>query len=374
MEEILRTFKTYNFNFLFFSIIVLFDVTCKQVYFPDLGEPQKILVVEGLLTDESNVITVKLSHTVPFKEQSYSNEIGALVSVNDLKGNKFVFVENPPGTYKSQSFYYEYGSTYMLNVTTQDDRKYQSTPQTLFPKSDMESVQLTVISNTLETTLDGEIIYTTLPGVEISALVDAKSSNSPYFRFENTVMVEYTERTVPSDNPQNSYCWKKYLPNEFFNLSDAGIGKIDEFQQILAFCPIDAEYYGVVNKEVGQMVIEYRIFRDIYYFGFTVKKYNINRDVHQYYKSINDQLGAKNRIFDPISFQVFGNMICTNDPEQPVLGVFEVASVSIRTYSFSNFLPDNSVVFNEIEPLEMDSIPWRGCLYNQYPDFWIYKN
>lgn len=211
-------------------------------------------------------------------------------------------------------------------------------------------------------------------GVEISAMVNIKSDNSPYFRFENTILVEYTEKKVPSELPQNSYCWKKYLPNEFFNLSDAGISKTDDFQQVLAFCPINAEYFGVVNKEVGQMVIEYRIFRDIYYFGFTVKKYKINRDVHQYYKSINDQLGAKNRIFDPISFQVFGNMMCINDPEQPVLGAFEVASVSIRTYSFSNFFLDNTVVYNEIEPLEMDSIPWRGSLYNQYPNFWIYKN
>ena len=161
MEEILRKCKTYNFNFLFFSIIVLLDVTCKQVYFPDLGEPQKILVVEGLLTDESNVITVKLSNTVPFKEQSYSHEIGALVSVNDDKGNKFVFIESLPGTYKSQSFFYEYGSSYILNVTTQDDRKYKSTPQTLYPKSDIENVQLNIKSNTLETTLDGEIIYNT---------------------------------------------------------------------------------------------------------------------------------------------------------------------------------------------------------------------
>ena len=113
--------------------------------------------------------------------------------------------------------------------------------------------------------------------------------------------------------------------------------------------------------------------RSLYYFAFTIKMYRINTDLYQYYEAINKQLEANNRIFDPVSFQVKGNITCDNDPKETVLGVFEVSSASLRTYSFSYFKGDKSVEFKEVEFLDMDKLLNDGQMYNQYPSFWIFN-
>jgi ribosomal protein L20A (L18A) len=180
---------------------------------------------------------------------------------------------------------------------------------------------------------------------------------------------------VPNNDsiPGLYYGWKKYYPNEILNLNDSKLNNIEENKHSLAFCPIDTNYFSIINEELvfNKRLLWFKV-NSLYYFAITVKKYQINSDVYQYYKDLNVQLEAKNRIFDPISFQVRGNIFCVSDAEEPVLGVFEVSSVMARTYSFSDFQADKSVKFKQIEILDIESIPLNGILYNQYPPFWVY--
>ena len=69
-------------------LAVLIGLSCKEIYSPTIDESEKMLVVEGLLTDESNVITVKLCNTAPFKDRTNSPEVAARLFVTDDKGRK----------------------------------------------------------------------------------------------------------------------------------------------------------------------------------------------------------------------------------------------------------------------------------------------
>ncbi len=351
---------------------------CKQAYFPKLDEAQKMLVVDGLLTDESNIITVRLSNAVPFRDQAFLPEQKAILIVSDDLGRVFDFEETESGVYESKSFQYEYGRTYSLFIKTSKNKYYRSYPQTLFPKSELDSVRDVITTETLQTTKNGKLILRTLPGLEFSVLLKNSSTSSPYFRFSNTVLVEYREKQTydfPADTlPELFDCWRKYFPNQSFNLSEP-VNSLSEHRHTLSFCPNDTSYFSIVyeyhHRDYPLSSITYN--RYLYQYVFTVKKYHINKDVHQYYKDINDQLEANNRIFDPVSFQVRGNITCDNDPEEPVLGIFEVASTSIRSYTFIDFHLDPSGRFKEIEPFDMDKIPYEGKWYNHYPPFWIYQ-
>ena len=362
-------------------LIVLFSLSCKEPYTPIIDEPEKLMVVDGLLSDESNIITVHLNYTASFKEADYLPVIGAIVTVTDDEGRKFDFIERPPGTYKSKAFSYEYGRSYVLNILTKNNKKYKSSAQKLYPKAVLEPVTAVVKSKSLQTVDNNIIVTNTLNGLEFNTMIKKSIENSGYFRFSNIVLVEYIEQNIYTSNPDSLpgffYSWKKYYPNETFNLNDTKFSDLSENQHKLAFCPIDTTFYTIIQKAVRDekepMVIKYINTRNLYYFAITVKEHQINEDVHQYYKEINAQLEAKNRIFDPISFQVRGNITCVDDPLQPVLGVFEVSSTSMRTYTFSDFLPDKSVIFGEIDTLEMNNIPNSGSLYDKYPSFWIYN-
>jgi hypothetical protein len=357
-------------------LVIFFFNSCKEVYHPKLDEAEKMLVVEGILTDESNVITVRLGNAVPFRDQAYLPEQNATLIVFDDLGREFIFQEEDPGIYESKSFQYEYGRTYTLLIKTSKNKYYRSSPQTLFPKTNLDTITAIVTTKTLQTTKNGELILKTLPGIEFFTIINDKASPS-YYRFSNTVLVEYKEKQdyieMPYDTlPQLFNCWKKYFPNQFFNLSEP-FNNLDKHIQTLSFCPLDSGYFSIVQElyiRFPESDIQY--WRSLYYFGITIKQVRLNFDVYQYYKDINRQLEANNRIFDPVSFQTRGNITCDIDPEEPVLGVFEAVSTSIRSYSFSDFQLDKSVKFKEIKPLNMENIPYEGKCYNYYPSFWIF--
>ena len=362
-------------EFTLFAILLVFQA-CKEEYKPNIDNAQKFLVVDGILTDETNIVTVKLSTTVPFQEKENDPVVGAIVYVVDDKDRKFTFTEKPLGTYKSTDFKYEYGRTYILNIET-NKNKYKSSPQKLYPKVLMESVTTVIKTEMLQTAENGIVETKSYQGLEFDTKIKPGTENSGHFRFSNAVIVEYIEKINWLHNfdsiPGFFYCWKRYYPNESFVLNDSELNSLSEYQQTLAFCPIDTNYFTIIQKEVGVPVVLYFIVRDFYYFIISVKQYQINQDVHQYYKAINVQLEAKNRIFDPISFQVRGNIYSVTDPDEPVLGVFEVASVNMRSYSFSDFQVDRTIKFDEIDTLDIDALPYRGSLYDQYPSFWIFN-
>jgi hypothetical protein len=114
------------------------------------------------------------------------------------------------------------------------------------------------------------------------------------------------------------------------------------------------------------------IFNDLYKYFISFKQYRINKDVYEYYKSLNKQLEARQQIFDPIPFQSLGNIRCINDPEALVLGLFEVSSVNNFTFVL-NPVP-NSTSYNLIpmQPVDMDTIPNSGKIPSVIPKFWIY--
>ncbi len=367
---------------IFLISVLILGQACKQAYHPEIDEAEKLLVVEGLLTDESNTITVRLSNTTPFQDQEISPEYGATVFVNDDAGQTYNLKEKSHGVYEDSTFQSVYGRIYTLVIKTRKNKYYRSSPQILFPKSELEPVKSIVTAQTLQTTLNGKLILKTLMGLQFSTILKTDSISSPNFRFSNTVLIEYTENigdpSLPAEESGFFYAWKKYKPNEFFNLNNTRLNDLEENNQNLAFCPVDSKYFNIIHEDLMggyPPVTVGEIDRQIYYYGITIKKYHLNADVYEYYRAINDQLGARNRIFDPVSFQVRGNITCDNDPEVPVLGIFEVSSTSLRTYSFSYILSDRTLNYKEIEPTDIENIAENGKFrIGKFPSFWIYDH
>ena len=111
-----------NYLQLLLILTIVLSTSCKEPYYPDIDETKKMLVVDGLLTDESNIIKVHISNAVPFRDQSYLPERSAIVVVGDDNGKKYTLIEKSPGYYESKDFKYEYGRTYTLVIKTKDNK------------------------------------------------------------------------------------------------------------------------------------------------------------------------------------------------------------------------------------------------------------
>jgi hypothetical protein len=101
-------------------LIAAVILSCKKVIKLDLGNDSGKLVIEGNITDEPGVQSVKLSRNVPFTStNTYPAVTGATVTIYDSTANRyFDMTEGPAGTYSVQKGVGIYGHTYLLTVNT----------------------------------------------------------------------------------------------------------------------------------------------------------------------------------------------------------------------------------------------------------------
>jgi hypothetical protein len=96
--------------------IFLFS-SCEKVIDVKLKNSEPMLVIEGLVDDAGNPAKVTISKSVPFGESNiYPKVSGAVVTIADDEGNRFVLAETATGIYTNNSLQAVVGRTYSLSV------------------------------------------------------------------------------------------------------------------------------------------------------------------------------------------------------------------------------------------------------------------
>ena len=107
-------------------------VSCYKPYNANIDANKKILVVDGLITNENTSYQIRLSYALPFDSSGTGLPANASsVSITDDEGNYYAFNEMGNGYYMSDSFQFrgKPGSTYTLHINTVDGERYESDPQ-----------------------------------------------------------------------------------------------------------------------------------------------------------------------------------------------------------------------------------------------------
>lgn len=365
-------------KFLLFIIgSMLLGSSCQEIYHPAIDTANGWLVVDGMITDQPGPNTVKLSRAVPYNSNETVVEQGATVYIVDEKNFDYFLTETSPGTYSTDSATFKplYGKKYTLQIYTRDKRHFTSTPQIIYPSNKLSAINAYFKTNPHEYYIGDQLQVENIKGVEFTATINTLNDNSPFYRFSNTLIIEYRTRTTPDDTSKIwSYCWMRFNPNDQFNLSSKS-NSTDQSDQILGFCPLDSLYYGINFSTYTDRQGTHLTYRNLYLFMITFRQYHINTDVYQYYLSINDQLAAKQQILDPLSFQCVGNITCVSNPDEPALGVFEASAVTTYTYYYTyQDLPVNlgdKVDIKQISPMNMDLINSSSCHPLTPPWFWL---
>ncbi|MGV3629829.1 MAG: DUF4249 domain-containing protein [Bacteroidota bacterium] len=126
-----------------FALVYLFMLSsCEKVIDLDLNSEDPKYVVEGTVTKDSTVHTVKITRTLNFDENTaYPTVDNAVVSISDNLGNTTTLTLVSPGTYQTSNYLGVEGRTYTINVSV-DGKNFSS--------SSTMPVQVPVDSLTLE--------------------------------------------------------------------------------------------------------------------------------------------------------------------------------------------------------------------------------
>jgi hypothetical protein len=294
------------------------------------------LVVEGLVTNQPGVYSVKLARSLSFntnrKPPAYVlEETGASVVIED-SDEQFVLEEIQDGVYATAAFTGQPGETYRLKITTADGKQYQSYPETMPQPHPIDTLhyQYKVIQDTYTNT-NGSTVVRDAYGFALSVISTDPAQATNYYRWKVSGIFEFFSLV---DDITIRYCWAPVFRIEpWVKVATDKDFNGNQFTQELAFIRYDRE-----TKFLAR-----------------VEQHTLTPEAYTYWKMISDQQVNTGSIFDPAPARIRGNMISLSDENEVVLGFFQASAITKDSIMIDRFKASGYVSASpRIEPLPGD--------------------
>jgi len=354
----------------YYLILIILFTACQEVYYPDdIDANLKIPVIEGYIHDGPGPYKVELFWATEFNENSNTPIKNARITISDNFGHNAVLKETSNGIYKSnqEDISGTPGRLYTLRVELEDGSIYESIPTLMKTAKEIDSIYAEIGEKEyFSKNFYGELIIKKINGLHVYASMNTGSGNKRFFRFYNRLVYQTHYYIYPecefACEPIVVYCWS--------------IGSLDDIVNIKSTFNSNSEQV-IKRHNLGFLPYVYNpVWQDdttgpIHPSGWivTTTAYSISKNAYEYYNSVVKQLIAEERIFDPIPSQIKGNMYCLSDTSQIVLGLFEVASRTVKHTAFN--WSTGRDTYDILNLPEYTSPPYSSCQDSMMPDFWI---
>ena len=298
-------------------LCILFS-NCTEPFALQTNTYEEVLVVEATITNElkNQVITLSVTGTLENNEQILVN--GAEVFVADNQGNKYNF-EELDGKYVSEIAFQAFSDReYQLKINTKNGKSYESTIETLPPINPLKDVTATVEEK------DGE------KGVAIYVDSYDPTGNAKYYRYE----YEETYKIIAP----------KWVNQKTIVLGPMSLGLIPNPPDTKVCYSTDENtdiiLANTTNTTEDKLHFLVRFLSDQNYiishrYSILVHQYIENLASYNYYATLR-KISGSGSILTPIQPGfVAGNLKSVDNPNEKVIGYFDVASVSSKRIYFN---------------------------------------
>jgi hypothetical protein len=214
--------KRFLFGLVF--IILLIIAGCIEKFTPEIHGSQYLPVVNGLITNQPEVYTIRLYWSKPVLEKTIVPMSGCTVTVHDDLGNIYQFSESStPGTYNSDktTFQGEVGRVYTLHVNTNDATPahytFESAPVEMKPVPPIDSLFHEKIILKEATPYSGK-----WEGCQIYLNTYDPNGICSYFRWDYT---ETWKIQIPYYYIENQICWVSNSSNNIIIKSTSNLSE-----------------------------------------------------------------------------------------------------------------------------------------------------
>ena len=277
--------------------------SCITEFIPEIGENKELLVVEGLLTDRGDPVTIKLSTSLPLGQKSEAKPLaGCNVKITDDLGNSFYLGETLPGIYVTP-FHGIVGRSYTLHIETNQSRNnftYESFPMKMKPVPLIDSLYYEKLL------IRERVEY--IEGIEECQIyldTHDPDNNCRFYRWDYS---ETWKLRLRFDVP-NQTCW---ISNNSKNIIIGSTSAISDDR-------IKRYPLTYISNATDRLMTKYSI---------SVNQYSLNEDEYNYWKKlqkITEQVGG---LYDMIPASIPSNVMCIDNPVEKVLGYFSVSAIS----------------------------------------------
>jgi hypothetical protein len=360
-------------------LFLLLLTGCVVQYIPETNEFKDLLVVEGLITDQPGINTIRLSKTDPIWAPNLTKPLkGCVVSISDDLGNTDDLTEISTGVYVTDASAFQgiVGREYTLHIRTTLEPvnySYISLPMKMNPVPTIDSIYYEKKTY--------QLWPQSVEGCQIYLNTFDPADKCKFYRWDFS---ETWEFHLPFDVPKR-VCWQSSSSNQIFIKSTSALneGRIERF-------PINT-----IKNPVDKLSVKYSIL---------VNQFSLNDNEYLYWERLKTALEQVGGLYDQVPTSIPNNIYCVEEPDRKVLGYFSVSAKSSRRFfikdTFAGFdggsltcitdtipgtdpIPGiNSIVWILID--DSDKIPPKRYITNKHecadcrtrgtdikPDFWI---
>lgn len=313
--------KVKKFYYILFLIIGIYFNSCIEPFDIKSIAYENALVVEATITNEFKYHEINISRTYQLEEKEPSVESNANVKVYDDLQNIYTFQETTPGKYISQiKFSAVPNLNYQLKIATVEGGFYTSQPTQLTNISQIENVYA-------EKSEDEN-------GVNIFVNSYTSIGNARYYRFE----YEETYKIIAS----------KWSIWDLVVISDTDPYEFDfvikDKQKKICYKTVNSK--GIIQTETNSF-IEDRITKfpvryistDNYLisnrYSMLLKQFVQSKEAYNYYRTLESLSESESLFSQKQQGFIAGNLYSDDDPNEKVIGFFEVSSVVSKRMFFS---------------------------------------
>lgn len=276
------------------------------MFIPEITESQDLLVVEGLITDQPGINTIKLSLSMPLGKRADAIPLGGCsVFLSDDFGNSYHLSENKTGIYVTDpsEFCGIIGRKYMLKIFTNSissiNYSYESLPMEMLPVPAIDSLYYE--RETIEEESEGIQLK---EGCQIYLSTHDPADNCKYYKYD---FIETWEITLPYQDVIYRTCWVSSDTNKI----------ILKNTSILSENKITRLPLNFISNETDRLSLKY---------SMLANQYSLNEDEYIYWEKLQTVTQDVGNLYDIIPSSVPGNIFCVEDPAEKVLGFFSVSA------------------------------------------------
>ena len=338
------------FFMLFYLGSCITEIEPEDIGFDDL------LVVEALITDKAVKHVVKLSRTVPINASGVRPESNAVVRVESTDQGTIAFFEEEPGIYRSSlPIAGKFDTQYKLLITTADGNEYESSEVEMVATPAIDAITAEFVPEPLDT-IGPALKYLG----DFNFYLDSKNNQN------KTKSLRYLWTETYKIRVPNPSRWK-WLGGNSFEFRNEDIPEEQE-----EFCyRYDSSRTIIVNKSLTSSgeVLRYPIHSfdartrqmNIRY-SLEVVQYGLSVESEKYWTGLATGAQSQGSLFDIQPGTITGNIKPLSDPNETVLGIFEVAQegrkrVFFRASDFySQGFGPSSLTWIDCEDIEQEEV------------------
>lgn len=310
---------------------------------------QDALVVEATITNELKHQEIKLSRTYALESENQALESNANVRIEDSNNNVYNFHETQNGVYLSNEIFQAVeGVSYQLLISTTDGKQYSSIKEYLPPIVEIDNVYTELV------TKDGK------EGVQVFVDSKAGSEGANFFRYEyeeayKIVTPAYSPYDMVFSNVTND--GTDYTINFVLKSVDGSVcyGTNNSTNIILTSSNSSTEN-KVSSFPLRFIPIDDAKISDRY--CILVKQYVQSAEAYNFYKVLRDLGTDASVLVDNQPGFVQGNVFSQQEPNEKVIGFFDVSSVTVSNrlyFNYEDFELDPPPYFYDCNYLELNT-------------------